>query len=450
MNTTDRESVKVAAVVSSPARLPASIQRRIFIYLGILIVLLALGAPFGGLFDIPISFLLKNKLDLDAEELAFFRLMAAIPLYFSFVFGFIRDIWNPFGMTDRGKMVLFGTVCSALYVLSAFTAISYSSLLAAIILVTTSFLFVASSQNGLTSMIAQRNRMSGRISAAWNIFLTVPTLVAFLIGGHLSNLLERQNADQAARILFFVGAATMALVALYATWKPKSVFDKIDFEPRESTHPLHDLKRLLRHWPIYPALLIWLLWNFAPGSVTPLQYYLQNTLNSDDAQWGQWNAIFSASFIPTFVLFGALCRKVPLKSLLLWGTIVAIPQLVPLLLINSVTGALVAAVPIGLMGGVATAAYIDLIIRSSPRGFEGTTLMSSVALNWMAVRFGDVLGANLYIHYGGFTTCVFASMIVYALIIPILLLVPNHLIASADGQMPTSAIELADEAPSSS
>ena len=65
-----------------------------------------------------------------------------------------------------------------------------------------------------------------------------------------------------------------------------------------AAHPIEDLKRLARHWPVYPALLIWLLWNFAPGSATPLQYYLQNTLHAEDAHCGQWNAIFSASFIP--------------------------------------------------------------------------------------------------------------------------------------------------------
>ena len=149
-----------------------------------------------------------------------------------------------------------------------------------------------------------------------------------------------------------------------------------------------DLKRLARHWPVYPALLIWLLWNFAPGSATPLQYYLQNTLHAQDAQWGQWNAIFAASFIPTFMVFGVLCRKLPLRTLLFWGTVVAIPQLVPMLFMHSVTGALIAAVPIGLMGGVATAAYLDLIIRSSPRGLEGTTLMMSVRpqLDRLALR----------------------------------------------------------------
>jgi Na+/melibiose symporter-like transporter len=276
--------------------------------------------------------------------------------------------------------------------------------------------------------------MSGQISAVWNIALSIPTVGALLLGGALSDLLEDRNADQAARILFLVGAAIMAAVALYAAWRPGSVFDNVRTEQETAAHPLQDLKRLVGHWPIYPALLIWLLWNFAPGSTTPLQYYLQNTLHAADAQWGQWNAIFAVSFIPTFMVFGLLCQRFPLRTLLAWGTVVAIPQLVPLLFIHSVTGALIAAVPIGLMGGVATAAYMDLIIRSCPRGLEGTTLMMSGGLYWIASRFGDVLGTHLYDSYGGFAACVVAITIVYALILPTLLLVPRHLIATADGQ----------------
>ena len=367
----DRPAAAVAAAAIAPITLPHSVRQRIFLYLGILIVLLAFGAPYGGLMDIPISFFLKNKLHLKAHEVAEFRLVSAIPLYLSCVFGFIRDTWNPFGMRDRGFMLLFGTISAGLYVFFAFTPITYVTLLVAVVLLTTSFLFVASAQNGLTSMIGQQHAMSGQISAVWNIFASVPTVGALLIGGTLSGLLEDRNADQAARILFLVGAAIMATVAVYAVWKPRSVFDNVRAEHGTAAHPLKDLKRLVRHWPIYPALLIWLLWNFAPGSATPLQYYLQNTLHAEDAQWGQWNAIFAASFIPTFMVFGLLCRRFPLKTLLLWGTVVAVPQMVPLLFIHSVTGALIAAVPIGLMGGVATAAYLDLIIRSCPRGLTG-------------------------------------------------------------------------------
>jgi hypothetical protein len=105
-----------------------------------------------------------------------------------------------------------------------------------------------------------------------------------------------------------------------------------------------------------------------------------------------------------------------------------------MLFMHSVNAALIAAVPIGLMGGVATAAYLDLIIRSSPPGLEGTTLMLSVSVNWVAVRFGDVLGTALYDHYGGFTACVVAITAVYSFILPVLLLVPPQLIATADGQ----------------
>jgi MFS transporter len=440
----DRSAPTVAVVAGptdlaiadpAPTDLPLPVRQRIFLYLGILIVLLAFGGPSGGLIDIPVSFFLKNRLHLQAHEVATFRLLAAAPLYFSFVFGFIRDMWNPFGMKDRGFMLLFGGLTAFLYVGFAFVPMGYAALLAATVLLTISFLFVSSAQNGLTSAIGQQHAMTGQISAAWNVFLSMTTVAALLIGGELSGLLEGRNADEAVRILFVAGAAIMTGVALYALWKPADVFDNVTIESDGDGHPVTDLMRLLRHWPVYPALLIWLLWNFAPGSATPLQYHMQNVLKATDAQWGQWNAIFAASFIPTFIVYGLLCRKVPLKTLLLWGTVAAVPQMVPLLWIQSVPGALVAAVPIGLMGGVATGAYLDLLIRSCPRGLQGTTLMMSGSLYFVAQRFGDVLGTNLYDHHGGFAVCVIAITVVYALILPTLLLVPKSLVATADGQV---------------
>jgi BT1 family len=431
----DRSAAAVATVTSAPADLSPSERQSIFLYLGMLIVLLAFGSPAGGLIDIPVSFFLKNRLHLTAHEVANFRVMAAFPLYLSFVFGFIRDMWNPLGMRDRGYMLLFGGITALLYVLFASAPMSYVTLLIAVVVLTASFLFVSSAQNGLTSVIGQQHAMTGQVSAVWNIFLSIPTVGALLIGGTLSGMLEDRNPDQAVRILFLVGAAIMAAIALYALWKPRAVFDNIRVESVAAGRPTKDLRRLVRHWPIYPAMLIWLLWNFAPGSTTPLQYHLQNTLHATDAQWGQWNAIFAASFIPTYIVYGVLCRRFPLKTLLLWGTVLAVPQMVPLLFIHTVTQALIAAVPIGLMGGLATGAYLDLIMRSCPRGLQGTTLMMSYSLYFAVVRFGDVLGTNLYDRYGGFTVCVIAITAVYALILPALLLVPKHLVATADGQV---------------
>jgi hypothetical protein len=57
-------------------------------------------------------------------------------------------------------------------------------------------------------------------------------------------------------------------------------------------------------------------------------------------------------------------------------------------------------------------------------------------VNQLSSRGSDVLGARIYgadpAH--GFAICVIATTAVYALVLPVLLLVPRHVIATADGQ----------------
>jgi hypothetical protein len=418
-----------------PSLLPLAARWRIFAYLAGLIAILGLGDPNEGLLNLPVSFLLKNKLQLPAHEMANFRLVSALPLYFAAVFGFIRDSWHPFGMRDRGFMIAFSLIGCVLDLIFAFTPVSTFSLLAAILTLTTAFLFVASAQNGLSSTMGQQHVMSGRVSAVWSIFSTLPSVTTFVLGGKFSDWLEDSDPDLAARVMFLAGAAMTGLVLLYALWRPAVVYDNVHHEDPDRHRPGADLARLAKHWPIYPALIIWLLWNFNPGASTPLQYHLQNQFHGTDGDWGNWNAIYWGSYIPTFILYGLLCRRVALKKLLFWSTIFAVPQFAPLLFVDSVNGAMMAAVPIGLMGGMANAAYLDLLIRSCPPGLQGTVLMMSTALYYLATRFGDVWGTALYENYGGFSVCVAMTMAVYAAILPILRLVPKDLTATADGEV---------------
>lgn len=441
-----------AARADKPADLPVPDRVRILVYLSVLVVLLGYGAPNGGLIDTPISFFLKNKLHLKAHDVAEFRFLSGIPLYLAFLWGFVRDNWNPFGRRDRGYMILFGFICAAFYAYFAFVPPSAATLLIAVLLLTSAFLFVLSAQTGLSATIARQHVMTGQWSSVFNMVGSIAGLVPLVAGGYLSNLLESKNADLAARILFLAGGAAMTLIALYTIWRPRVVYDNVRAEQKEF-HPLQDVRRLFAHWPVYPALLIWFLWNFAPGSATPLQFYLQNTLHADDAAWGNWQAIFAGSFIPTFALYGYLCRKLPLRTLLIWGTVAGVPQMIPLLFTPNVTLALIAAAPIGLMGGVASAAYIDLLIRSCPKGLEGTMLMASNALYYLVARGGDILGTNLYegLHIdlfglharlpGGFGVCVAAITFVYALILPTLMLVPARLTATPDGVAPEGGFD---------
>jgi hypothetical protein len=419
----------------TPTSLPAAARLRIFAYLGVLIVLLGFGSPHGGLIDTPVTFFLKNRLHLTAQQTTLFRLLAATPLFFAFVFGFVRDTFNPLGRRDRGFFILFGAVTAAVYACFAFVPIGPVTLVAGVILANASFLFVWSAQNGLTSALGQQHVMSGRIAAAWNVFHYAPVVTAYFLGGLLSQSLEGQQAPIAARVLFLVGAAIMAAVAAFGFWRPQAVYGNLAERPPAASR-WSDIQRLMRHWPIWPALAIWLLWSFAPGSSTPLAYFMQNRLHATDAQWGEWNALFLGGLIPTFLLFGWLCQRVALRTILLWATLAAIPQFVPMAFIHSVPQALAAAVVIGLLGGCASAAYLDLVIRCTPPGLQGTVMMLYWALFYVADRFGDVLGGALYERFHNFDACVVAITVVYALILPILWLVPRRLTATKDGEVP--------------
>ena len=119
------------AIVIAPTILPAAERLRILAYFGGLTVILALADPAGGLLEIPLSFYLKNRLGLSAKEAATFQAIAGIPLLAAFLFGLARDRWNLLGRRDRGLMLVFGAVVSALYLGFSFAPMTYHVLLLA-------------------------------------------------------------------------------------------------------------------------------------------------------------------------------------------------------------------------------------------------------------------------------------------------------------------------------
>ena len=410
-------------------------QRRLGLYLfgGALMLLVNVADPAAGLTNIPISFFLKNRLHLAAHEQAFFRLWIAVPLFLSFVFGFLRDRWSPFGAGDRGHLILFGLLTAAVFAVVAFLPPVYGVLLGGVIVATGVFQMVAAAGNGLLSTIGQQRAMAGRMSMLLGVAVVVPQLASNLAGGALSQFLEGKGAVEAARILFLVAAAVMVAIAALAALRPRSLFDAVQVE-RSSAHFLSDVARLARHWPIYPVLMIQILWQFAPASGVVLQYHMSNALHGTDFEWGAWNAVFLGSFAPVFVAYGFLCQRVPLGWLLWGGFALAVFQMVPLLFVTTAVGAVIAAAPMGVIGGVAQAALTDLAIRSCPPRLQGTMmLLFGASIYYLAVRFGDLLGTEIYDRWG-FYTAVWATIVVYALILPVILLVPRRLLATRDGQ----------------
>lgn len=428
----------MASPTSSQPGSVSSESGQAYLYFGPLTLLVYLVLPHGWLLDIVTSYRLKNQLHASATQVSLFRLLTALPVYGSFLFGLGRDIWNPFGMRDRGFFLLFAPLSAALFIWMALSRLSFTGLFTGMLLVMLTFRFVAAAYQGLLALVGQEKLMSGRLSSLWNVLSYVPYFVGSFASGYATEHLQPRET-------FLVITGLTLLISLFALWKPPAVFNDAYNQPfAKGSNLASDVRRLVKHRAIYAPILMMLMFQFSPASNTPLQYYLADRLHASDAAYANFNGIFLATLIPGFLLYGWLCRKTSLRTLLWWGSAIAVPQMVPLLWVHSARSALIAAAPIGLMGGLIGCAIYDLAMRSCPAGLQGTLMMLVDGAFVIAMRAGDLLGSRIYTTFPerGFLYCVIATTAMYALILPLILFVPKDLAATTDGE-PNPGMETA-------
>src|SRR5665213_1040566 len=105
---------------NNPRQKPPIDTNQVYLYFGTLTFLLAIVNPVYYFTDISTSFMLKNQLHMNADSVSTFRLLTAIPVYLAFIFGLMRDRWNPFGMRDRGLLIIFGLASAAVFLWLAY------------------------------------------------------------------------------------------------------------------------------------------------------------------------------------------------------------------------------------------------------------------------------------------------------------------------------------------
>ena len=402
----------------------------VFRYFTPLTLLVFLVLPNGFLLDIATSFMLKNELRATPDEVAQFRLLTAVPVYLSFCFGLARDLWNPFGLRDRGLLMIFGTTTAVLFVWIAKTPLSYDGLLVGMLLVMFSFSFVAAAARGLLALVSQEQLMSGRLSALWNALSSAPYAVGAFASGYLAEHLLPART-------FLLVAVMSAAIALFGLWKPLAVFNHAYDQPlARGAGFVGDLKRLARHRAAYPAVLLVCLSQFSPGFNTPLQFYLTNDLHLPDAVYANFQGMLITAYIPAAIAYGYLCRRLALRTLLWAATLLWLPAAIPLLFIHSDATALWLSFLIGLANGFAFTTFWDLAMRSSPPGLQGTLMMMVAGMYELSYRGGDIVGARIYESSAtnGFLYCVVAGTVTSLLMLPMLFLIPKTLIATADGE----------------
>jgi Na+/melibiose symporter-like transporter len=278
----------------------------------------------------------------------------------------------------------------------------------------------------MSALVAQRRLLTGWLSAIVTLGFTFPAVLGSIAGGQLSAHAKTQGA-------FLIVAALALVIVLLSLWRPRAIFAaEHEPVPDSETH-WKAMVRLAGHRVFWIPLAIQFFWNFAPAWGTPATYYVTNHLKFNDAQFGLFGAVEMVCFVPPVLLYGFVCRRFSMRSLLWIGTIFGILQGPPLLFAHNYSETMAAGVAFGLLGGFGSAAYWDLLLRCCPKGLEGTATMMGWSLFWIASKSSDFLGSWLYDH-GGFLQTIVVTTVAYILIVPLLFMIPKAILDSREGE----------------
>jgi MFS family permease len=420
------------SIPEPPSRDAPAMQWEVMFYFAILNIAMGLGSPLG-IASIPISYFLKDTLHLSPVRLAIFLALVSIPVCAGFLFGFIRDRWRSPKWGDRQYLFVCALVAAAGYYWLATSTIDYYKLLSIILIIVAVYVMIYTSAQAMMAGVAQAYGMTGRLSVAFSFGYFVPLVISALAGGWLV-------AHVSVRGTFLLVAGVTMAIAIQAFWRLDAATE-FESSPVPYEKGFAAILRLIRHRPLWPAAAISFLWNFSPGWGTPMFYHLTEHVRISSELFGTFTALQSLFFLPTTLLYGYLCTRAPLSRMLWWGTIVAILQGPIMFLAMGPVSTIVVAILYGLFGGFATAAYFDLIMRSCPKGLEGTAMMlANTSMFSIAGNSGNLLGSWIY-SKGGFASAVIITTLATALIVPVLRAVPPDLIATRDGERidPTAA-----------
>ena len=167
--------------------------------------------------------MLKNQLHATATEVSMFRLVTGIPVYFAFVFGLMRDLWNPLGLRDRGFFLIFAPITAIAFMGMALSRLSYQGLLIGML-------------TGDAVVPVHRRGLSGidRLDRPGEAHVRPPEHAVeygqLRPGPHWSIRLRIHLRTSAAEGDFFLVAALAFLIALLGLWKPsfglRDTYDK--------------------------------------------------------------------------------------------------------------------------------------------------------------------------------------------------------------------------------
>jgi predicted MFS family arabinose efflux permease len=267
----------------------------------------------GSLPNLSINFLLKDKIGLNAAQLAYFQALTLAAWVIKPLWGLISDCLPIFGSRRKYYLLLTSLIVALVWLFLGTTrTFTTGNLLAAISVAYMAYAFQDVVTDGLMVEVGKPINLTGQFQSIQWAAVYIAMIIAAFWGGHLSDL--TQSGALPFQTVFIITAIFPALTLAAAAFFIR--------EPRRGCRERDaglGLREALRHRDIWILSVFIFFWNFSPSFGAPFFYYCVDTLHFSGTFLGVLQALGSFGALLGCILYGTLIVKIPLRKFLIFS-----------------------------------------------------------------------------------------------------------------------------------
>jgi predicted MFS family arabinose efflux permease len=344
-----------------------------------------------GLVNLPLQYLLKERVGLSAAEAGFFWAVVGFGWTLKPLYGFISDLFPLGGYHRKSYLVVMATLGSIGWLTLAGFPPHYSMILVLCTLCATTLAFCDVITDALMVETGRPLGLTGSFQAIQWAAISLALVLAQFGGGYLS-------AHASPQTVFLIVSAFPLLTLLATVGLVREPHIPLDQKRRQDTLvAIHEAASTRTLWLVISFLA---LWNFSPSLGTPLLYYQTDVLGFSKVFIGTLGALGNIGGILGALWFFVSLRAVSLSRLLYISIALGVVSTLCFVGLVGAKSALVLFFVSGILTQITHLAVLDLAARSCPTHAEGTVFALLMSTLNMSKSGGNILGGWLYDHTG--------------------------------------------------
>ena len=376
--------------------------------------------------DLPLKFLLKERLHLNSADVSLFFAIAIFTNYVKPIAGILTDSVPLFQTRRRWYLLVSLLVTGVGFLVLPGVPRTVKAMMLTYAILYAGVMFTSTTLGGTMVEIGMRYRNQGRLTAQRIGMFRLGSLIGGPIGGWLA-------AHATFWAAMSVGSALhLVLVPLfYFTVREKN---KAKFRSEVLSDARIQLKSMAKNRTLMSAAGMIVLIAASPGFGTPLLFFQSDTLHFKKEFIGVLGSISAATGLLAAVLYHEICRRTQLRIILTWSIVIHALGTMFYLCYHDVNSAIWVTALSGITGTLAMAPVYDLASRGTPRGSEalGYSVMMSVwnLTNSLSDWTGSILASKFHFQLPHLVWLNAGTTLLTLFVIPFL---PGILMKSRDG-----------------